>query len=139
MSRTPQQIVRDFAARWEAKDIKGIVNAMTPDCVYANVPIPAMHGHDEVRKFITPMMSRADGIEWKFLAEATGADGKTVFTERVDSFIFGSKRIDCPLMGIFVLRGDKIHEWRDYADIGTFVKDMAAIGQTSGVTAQVAG
>jgi limonene-1,2-epoxide hydrolase len=139
MSRTPQQIVRDFAALWEAKDIEGAIAAMTEDCIYANMPIPAMHGHDEVRKFITPMMSRVDVIEWKFLAEATGADGKTVFTERVDSFVFGDKRVDCPLMGIFVLRGDKIHEWRDYADIGTFVKDMAAIGQASGVTAAAKG
>jgi len=31
-----------------------------------------------------------------------------------------------------VLRDDKIAEWRDYADIGTFVRDMQAIGQLPG-------
>jgi limonene-1,2-epoxide hydrolase len=135
MSRTPEQIVRDFARLWENRDIEGVVNAMTEDCVYANIPLPAMHGRAAVRKFITPNLIRADGIEWKFLAQATGADGKTVFTERIDSFIFGDKRVDCPLMGIFVLAGDKIAQWRDYADIGKFARDMQAIGQIPGVSA----
>ena len=48
MARTPEQIVLDFGRLWEKRDIEGIVEAMTEDCVYANVPIPAMHGHDEV-------------------------------------------------------------------------------------------
>lgn len=135
MSRTSEQIVRDFGLLWERRDIEGIVAAMAEDCVYANVPLPAMHGRAAVRKFITPSLTRADCIEWKFLAQATGADGKTVFTERIDSFVFGDKRVDVPLMGIFVLDGEKIAQWRDYADIGQFVRDMQAIGQTPGVSA----
>jgi limonene-1,2-epoxide hydrolase len=132
MMRTPEQIVLDFGRLWENRDIEGIVQAMTEDCVYANVPIPAMHGHVEVRRFITPNLTKADGCEWNFLAVATATDGKTVMTERVDVFIFGEHRIEAPLMGIFVLRGDKIAEWRDYSDIGTFVQNMTAIGQMPG-------
>jgi len=132
MDRTPEQIVRDFGRLWERKDIESIVQAMTDDCVYANVPIPAMHGHDEVRKFITPNLTKADAVEFKFLAISTASDGRTVMSERVDAFVFGGKRIAIPLMGIFVLDGEKIAEWRDYADIGTFVRDMQAIGQMPG-------
>jgi len=128
----PEKIVRDFGRLWERKDVEGIVQAMTEDCVYANVPIPAMRGHDEVRKFITPNLMKADAVEFKFLAIATASDGCTVMSERVDAFVFGGKRIAIPLMGIFVLDGKKIAEWRDYADIGTFVRDMQAIGQMPG-------
>ncbi len=132
MSRTPEQIVRDFGRLWERKDVDGIVQAMTEDCVYANVPIPAMHGRKAVRDFATPNLTRADSVEFRFLAVATAADGKTVMTERVDAFIFGGRRVAIPLMGIFVLDGEKIAEWRDYADVGTFVREMQAIGQMPG-------
>jgi limonene-1,2-epoxide hydrolase len=132
MNRTPEQIIRDFGSLWEGKDIDGIVQAMTEDCVYANVPIPAMRGRKAVRDFVTPNLTKADRVEFRFLAAATAADGKTVLTERVDAFIFGGKRVAIPLMGIFVLEGEKIAEWRDYADIGTFVREMRAIGQMPG-------
>jgi limonene-1,2-epoxide hydrolase len=132
MSRTPEQIVRDFGRLWEQRDIEGILQAMTEDCVYANVPLPAMHGHKAVREFITPNLTKADSVEFQFLAVATGADGRTVMTERVDAFTFAGRRVAIPLMGIFVLDGGKIAEWRDYADIGTFVRAMQAIGQMPG-------
>jgi limonene-1,2-epoxide hydrolase len=35
-------------------------------------------------------------------------------------------------MGIFQVRGEKISRWRDYADIGTFVRQMQAIGHAPG-------
>ena len=132
MTRTPDQIIRDFGQCWENRDIEGIVNAMTEDCVYANVPIPAMHGHVEVRKFVTPNLTKASAVEFKFLSIATAMDGKTVLCERLDAFIFGDRRVPIPVMGVFVLRGEKIAEWRDYSDIASFVRDMKAIGQMPG-------
>jgi limonene-1,2-epoxide hydrolase len=56
-----------------------------------------------------------------------------VLTERVDVFHYSSGRVSVPLMGIFRVRDGKIAEWRDYADIASFVRQMAAIGQTPGV------
>ena len=102
MARSPEQIVLDFAAAFARKDVAFIMDAMSDDIVYANVPIPALYGKEAVRQ---------------------------------DVFSYGSNQVSIPLMGIFVLCGELIAEWRDYADIGTFVKQMAAIGQKPGVSA----
>jgi limonene-1,2-epoxide hydrolase len=132
MTQSPEAIVRAFCAAWNAKDIETILAMLTEDCIYANIPLPAMHGRDAVRKFVTPNLTKSDGIDFIFLNIATAADGKTVLTERVDVFVFGDKKVECPVMGTFVLRGDLIAEWRDYADIGSFVQNMRAIGQAPG-------
>jgi limonene-1,2-epoxide hydrolase len=135
MARSPEQIVLDFSAAFARKDVTFIMGAMTDDIIYANVPIPAMHGKEAVRQFLAPSLNKTDKLEFVMVNIATAADGRTVMTERIDVFTYGKQQVSIPLMGIFVLRGELIAEWRDYADIGTFVKQMAAIGQTPGVGA----
>ncbi|MET0984675.1 MAG: limonene-1,2-epoxide hydrolase family protein [Steroidobacteraceae bacterium] len=129
--RTPETIVRDFGRAWEARDPDAIIAALTEDIVYENVPIPAMRGHEEVRRFITPNLKKSSAIKFDFLCVAIAPNG-AVLTERIDTFYFGDKSVAVPLMGIFELRGEKISRWRDYADIGTFVRQMQAIGQAPG-------
>ncbi|MGZ5834659.1 MAG: limonene-1,2-epoxide hydrolase family protein [Xanthobacteraceae bacterium] len=132
MPKSPEDLVRDFCALWENQDIEGIVNACTEDVRYANVPVPEMVGRDAMRKFISRNLTAADRVEFKLLAIATAADGRTVLTERMDAFHFGDKRVPIPLMGIFVFRGDKICEWRDYTDMRAFIAAMSTIGQRPG-------
>jgi limonene-1,2-epoxide hydrolase len=134
MARSPEQIVRDFSAAFARKDVAYIMGALTDDIVYANVPIPAMHGKEAVRQFLVPSLGKTDKLEFIMVNIATAVDGRTVLTERIDVFTYGNNQVSIPLMGIFVLRGELIAEWRDYADIGSFVKQMAAIGQTPGVS-----
>ncbi len=50
----------------------------------------------------------------------------------MDAFHFGNRRVPIPIMGIFVFRGDKTHEWRDYTDMRAFISHMSAIGQRPG-------
>jgi limonene-1,2-epoxide hydrolase len=99
---------------------------------YQNVPVPEMIGRDAMRKFISRNLTAADSVEFKLLAIATAADGRTVLTERMDAFHFGDKRVPIPIMGIFVFRGDKICAWRDYTDMRAFIEHMSAIGQRPG-------
>ncbi|HVG50555.1 MAG TPA: limonene-1,2-epoxide hydrolase family protein [Xanthobacteraceae bacterium] len=132
MPKSPEDLVRDFCALWEARDIEGIVGACTEDVRYQNVPVPEMIGRDAMRKFISRNLTACDAMEFKLLAIAMTADGRSVLTERMDAFHFGDKRVPIPIMGIFVFRGDKISEWRDYTDMRAFIEHMRAIGQRPG-------
>ena len=127
-----ERLVHEFGKAWDRCDIEGVLAMMAPDVVYQNVPIPEMRGHDAVRTFITPNMKAAQRMDWVFLHTVSNADGSKVMTERVDSFIFDEGTVACPVMGIFEIEDGLIKKWRDYADIGSFVRDMTAIGRGPG-------
>jgi limonene-1,2-epoxide hydrolase len=131
--QSAEELVRAFSDAFGRNDLQLIFDLLADDCVYANVPLPAMVGKQAIREFLVPSLERADRIEFIMVNIATAADGHTVLTERVDVFHYSSGRVSVPLMGIFRVRDGKIAEWRDYADIASFVRQMAAIGQTPGV------
>ncbi len=133
MTTTAEQAVLDFCKLWEKQDVEGVVQAMTPDCVYANMPLPAMNGRDEVRAFISNLLTTTSKVEFIVHNIATAADGKTVYTERTDAFSMGDKRVAAPVMGIFVVRDGLIHEWRDYSDITGFITEMRNMGFMPGI------
>ena len=132
MNQTRMQLVEEFGRAWERRDIEAIIAALSDDIVYQNVPVPEMRGKDAVRHFITPNLTRASGVQFKFLFMAQTPDGNSILCERMDCFFFGEQEVPIPVMGIFEFRGDKIARWRDYADIATFVRQMRAIGQAPG-------
>jgi len=133
MTTAAEQVVLNFCKLWEKQDVEGVVQAMTPDCVYANMPLPAMNGRDEVRAFISNLLTTTSKVEFIVHNIASAADGKTVYTERTDAFSMGDKRVAAPVMGIFVVRDGLIHEWRDYSDITGFITEMRKLGFTPGI------
>lgn len=127
-----EKLVHAFGAAWDRCDIEGVIAMMAPDAVYQNMPLPPMIGHDAIRTFITPSMTAAERMDWQFLHIISDADGRRVMTERVDSFIFPSGTVAVPVMGIFEIADGVIVRWRDYADLGSFVRSMAEIGMAPG-------
>jgi len=125
-------LVHEFGRAWERCDIEAILGMLAPDCVYQNVPVPAMIGREAIRRFITPNLTVAKRTIWEFLATEADAQGKRVLTERVDSFVFPEGTVAVPVMGIFEIENGLIARWRDYSDLGTFVRDMQAIKRMPG-------
>ncbi|HJQ18071.1 MAG TPA: limonene-1,2-epoxide hydrolase family protein [Allosphingosinicella sp.] len=111
-----EAIVRRFCQTWDERDLEGIVAMLSLDIAYQNVPRPAMHGREEVRAFVAPIIAKATRIEFILTAIATSPDGETVLTERLDRLHYGDKVVDIPLMGVFVVKSGLITAWRDYAD-----------------------
>jgi len=126
------ELVHAFGRAWDACDVEAIMAMLAPDCVYQNVPVPEMVGHTAIRAFITPSLKAAERMEWEFRATVADETGRLVLTERVDRFMFPQGVVAVPLMGIFEIAGGLIAAWRDYADIGSFVRDMQGIGRAPG-------
>ena len=124
MSNT--QLVRDFIAKWEARDVEGILDTFSDTPFYHNIPMEPLTSKDAIRAFIEPFLKPVTGVTWTvhFIAE----DGNgAVLTERVDAFEFGDKRIALPVMGTFEFEDGKLARWRDYFDLREFENQMAAL------------
>ena len=111
------EIVTRFMRAWEAKDTDRIMSFFAPDAVYHNMPMPAMKGVEEIRKFIAPFAGSADDVAFEVLNQAETAGG-TVLNERVDRFTLrNGQKIAAEVMGVFELKDGKIVAWRDYFDM----------------------
>ena len=121
-----------FIATWRDRDVEAMVAACTDDVVYQNVPTPPIVGREALYAFMSVNMPRCDAFESEILAIAAVADGTRVLTERRDAFVFGGRRVEIPVMGIFDLRGGLIAGWRDYFDVGTYAQDMRGAGAEAG-------
>jgi len=117
------EIVESFITAWGSNDIDRIMTYFDADCVYHNIPVEAVRGTDAIRAVIEGFAGAATAIEW-ILHHVAETDGGVVLTERTDRFEIGGRWIDLPVMGSFVLRGEKIVEWRDYFDMKQFTDQM---------------
>ena len=116
-------IVSDFVAAWNARDIEKIMSALTPDCVYHNIPMDPLEGTEAIRGLIQTFVGMASKMDWTVHHIAEGSDG-TVLTERTDRFLVGEKWVALPVMGTFELTDGKISAWRDYFDLEQLNKQM---------------
>jgi limonene-1,2-epoxide hydrolase len=120
-----KQVVRDFCAAWERLDKQALLDAFTDDAVYHNMPMQPAVGKEAIGQLLTFILAQAgDGVVFEI--KHIAADGNVVLTERVDTFTTGDKKITLEVMGAFELRDGKIAVWRDYFDLATFQRQMAA-------------
>ena len=118
--------VRAFIAKWEARDVEGIMSTFSDTPFYHNMPMEPLTSKESIRKFVEPFMGPVTKVQWTVHFIAEDAKG-VVLTERVDAFYFGDKRVAVPVMGTFEFAGDKLVKWRDYFDLGDFERQMAAL------------
>ncbi len=124
MPRSPDTVVRDFCAAWSRLDLEEIMAFFTEDAVYHNMPGPALVGKAAVRRGIERFLRDWSATQWDVLNVAVS--GNVVFAERLDRTDAGGKHVDLPCTGVFELDGERIRVWRDYFDMGTYVKAMNA-------------
>ena len=117
------QIIVDFIAAWNAKDIDRVMGFFTADCVYHNMPVDPVQGSEAIRGVIDGFTGMAKEIEWELHQVAENEAG-VVLTERTDKFLIGDKWVALPVMGSFTLEKGKISAWRDYFDMNQFTSQM---------------
>ena len=105
-------------------DLDAILNALTDDVHYHNIPMEPLHGRDAVANYLKGAW-KFDECEWRLLNVAVRAD--TVLTERIDEFVFGGQRVSLPVMGVFVVRDGQIAAWRDYFDLADYRRQLEQV------------
>ncbi|MFQ5563967.1 MAG: nuclear transport factor 2 family protein [Parvularculaceae bacterium] len=124
MAEDNESIVRRFIADWSSLDADRLVAYFTEDGVYHNMPIAPVAGQAALRKFIAAFIANWDSTDWEILNLAV--DGERVYVERIDRTIVVGTPVNLPCFGVFEMRGGKIAEWRDYFDMATYTKAVAA-------------
>lgn len=115
---TPGEVVRTFISRIEALDVEGATALLAEDVLYDNVPMPDIHGREQVRAVLGAFMGKASRVEWEIVRQVEA--GGTVLNERVDRFEYPTHRIEIPVAGVFEVVDGLITLWRDYFDLQTY-------------------
>jgi limonene-1,2-epoxide hydrolase len=122
MSAENEKIVADFCKAWSRMNLDEILDFMTDDAVYHNIPMAPAKGKTAIRAVVEGFLKMADAIDFKI--GHTASTGNVVMNERVDSFVYkGGKKGSVPVVGVFEVTGGKISAWRDYFDM-----KMAGVG-----------
>ena len=118
------RIVREFIAAWSRLDPEELVGFFAPDGVYHNIPTQPVAGREALRQFIGGFIKDWTATEWEVLNLV--AQGDTVVAERIDRTVLGDRHVDLPCCGVFEMENGLIKVWRDYFDMGTYLKALRA-------------
>jgi len=118
MTRSPEDVVTEFCARWTDPNPDELAEYFTEDGVYHNIPMDPVTGRATISAFIAEFTGMVDGIEFRVHRQVS--NGNLVFNERTDVMRFKDGReLPLPVAGVFEVAEGKIVAWRDYFDLAT--------------------
>lgn len=122
------ETVRAFCKAWESCAAEPILEFMTEDCFYHNIPLDPVVGRANIGPYLEVFLAMLEAAEFVVLAISEAADG-AVLTERVDRFRMNGKSdwIELRVMGIFEFRDGRIANWRDYYDQAEMDRQMKLV------------
>ncbi len=123
--RQPEQIVRDFIAAVESKDIEAAVALLAEDVSYENMPMDPIVGREAVAATLAMFLEPASEVDWPVLRQMVS--GNCVMNERLDRFKIGEGWLELPVAGAFEIEDGVITLWRDYFDMASYQRQMAEL------------
>lgn len=124
----PLEVVSRFLAMWDHPG--GFAEAVrayfTETTRYENVGMSNTTGVEETLAFIDGFEAQVgEGVCIRVTTLSFAINGDTVMNERIDEVIAadGTVMTSIRLMGVFVVAGGKISEWRDYFDTAVLAQD----------------
>lgn len=119
-------VVKEMIAAWEARDAEAITNMFTEDGVLHSMMIEPIVGRDAIRPRMEFLVDNASHM--RLNVRNWAVTGNTVFIERQDEFTFKGHDGKVPVVGVLVVEGDKIAEWREYYDRAELLEAMGVEG-----------
>jgi limonene-1,2-epoxide hydrolase len=118
-----EKIIREFIEAWSRLDAEELAGYFAEDGVYHNMPAGPVKGRDNVKNMIEGFIASWTETQWEILNLVSSGD--VVIAERLDRTKAGDKGVDLPCNGVFEMKDGKIQVWRDYFDLGTYMKGMS--------------
>lgn len=115
--------IEEFIHCWSSLDASRLSSYFTEDGTYHNMPAMPISGRANIEQFITGFLANWTETSWEIMNITE--QGNTVFCERLDRTKTSNGDVDLPCFGVFEMREGKIHIWRDYFDMNTFVSAMS--------------
>lgn len=115
-----KEIVRTFIKAWSNLDPDELAEFFAEDGVYHNIPAQPVQGRAAIREFIAQFSGGWTKTDWEIVSLIE--DKHVVIAERVDRTNMGEVSIDLPCCGVFEMSEGKIAVWRDYFDMGTYMR-----------------
>ena len=122
MSEHNIAVVNRMIGAWNARDWKLVTDLFTDDGVLHSMMIEPIVGKAAIGKRIDLLGAGTSAITLHIHNMAVTGD--TVFIERTDDFVFNGHPGKVPVVGVLVVKGDKIKEWREYYDRAELVAAM---------------
>ncbi len=120
---SPSEVVREFCAAVDRKDLSAVEALLDDQVVYHNIGSEPAVGRDATLAAVKFQFDMFEPIEFRIRNLA--ADGDTVLTERADVVTANGITAPVPVMGTFEVRDGRIVAWRDYFDMGLTGKLIA--------------
>jgi limonene-1,2-epoxide hydrolase len=117
------EIIREFIGAWSRLDPKELAGYFSEDGVYYNMPAAPVEGRENVENMIRGFTAGWKQTQWDILNLV--AEGDVVVAERLDRTQGADKSVDLPCVGVFEMKDGKIKVWRDYFDLGTYMRAMS--------------
>jgi limonene-1,2-epoxide hydrolase len=134
VSETGVAAVETFLDAYWSSDVDATLAACTEDFVWVNTALPKqrLEGRAALRELMT---EQASGFP-EPIDPGTGGHrtitwatrGDTVLHERVDSWDLRGAHMELACCAIWVVRDGNVALWRDYYDIGAFLRQLAGVG-----------
>jgi limonene-1,2-epoxide hydrolase len=122
---TSQELVNQFLACVDAKDLTGALSLCANDFRYENVPIAPIVGRQVAYDALHALFESCSTIQWEVVR--TMSNDTAVANERIDRFTINGHEIALPVAGFFEVTNNEITLWRDYFDLDSYRTQMAAI------------
>ncbi|MET0986031.1 MAG: nuclear transport factor 2 family protein [Steroidobacteraceae bacterium] len=129
-------IVEDLLHAYFHGDVGRVMALVTEDFEFHNAPMPkvVIKGPQGMRDL---MRNSAGGFPEPIEPGSGGHErlsyalnGDTLLFERVDFWTIRGRAMRLPVCSVWRVRADKVSLWRDYYDLGDYVRQMQSVGIT---------
>jgi limonene-1,2-epoxide hydrolase len=119
---TPTRTVTAFIEHLNALQLDAAFALLADDIVYHNIPMSPVTGPAAVRAVFAQIPYSA----LEFIVHHAAEQDGTVLNERTDRFrLMDGRWVELRVMGVFEVVDGRITAWRDYFDLGQWMKQMA--------------